>query len=96
MYDFSLLREGWPGKRKVENGEIVLVIRILQDEPIRETRENLIPFRRMIKGRKSYIMATMMMTNHYHDIILMVTVNVMMKTKVTSIFLKVVQSGNYL
>ena len=42
----------------------------------------------MIKGRKSYIMATMMMTNHYHDIILMVTVNVMMKTKVTSIFLK--------
>ena len=26
---------------------------MLQDEPIRETRENLIPFRRMIKGRKS-------------------------------------------
>ena len=87
LYDFSLLREVWPGKGKVENGEIVLVIRILQDEPIRETRENLIPFRRMIKGRKSYLMATMMM---------MVTVNAMMKTKVTSIFLKVVQSGNYL
>ena len=28
-------------------------ILMLQDEPIRETRENLIPFRRMIKGRKS-------------------------------------------
>ena len=77
LYDFALLRQGRPGKHpirhcfeekwKVENGGIVLVIRILQDEPIRETRENLIPFRRMIKGRKSYIMATTMMINHYHD-----------------------------
>ena len=82
------------GKRKVENGEIVLVIRILQDEPIRETRENLIPFRRMIKGRKSYTMATMMI-NHHHDIIVMITVIMMMKTKVTSMYFKVVQSGNY-
>ena len=75
LYDFALLRQGRPGKHpirhcfeekwKVENGGIVLVIRILQDEPIRETRENLIPFRRMIKGRKSYIMATMMIINHW-------------------------------
>ena len=64
LYDFALLRDCFEEKWKVENGEIVLVIRILQDEPIRETRENLIPFRRMIKGRKSYIMATMMIINH--------------------------------
>ena len=32
---------------------INMPISMLQDEPIRETRENLIPFRRMIKGRKS-------------------------------------------
>ena len=53
---------------------IEMPILMLQDEPIRETRENLIPFRRMIKGRKSSKLGKILdLTNfgfqHWHNFI---------------------------